>query len=107
MTDIGDVVRIGNPSVAPDAAPFTDQDGATADPTSVELVVVKPDRTSLHYGWPVAGADGLLTRESVGRFYRDVPIDQAVTWRYRLQGTGAVTAAAEGSFRVRLRRVAA
>jgi hypothetical protein len=105
MTDIGDLMRFGNPSQAPDAAPFSDLAGTPTDPTAVTLVVQRPDGSQLSYGWPDAGADGPLTRESAGRFYVDVAIDQSGTWRFRLAGTGAVTAAAEGTVWVQARRV--
>jgi hypothetical protein len=105
VTDIGDLERIGNPSQATDAAPFADLTGTSTDPTAVILVVQKPDGTKLHYGWPSADTDGTLNRESVGRFFYDVLIDQSGTWRFRLAGTGSVTAAAEGSLTVQRQRV--
>lgn len=105
MTDIGDLIRFGNPSQDDDSAGFTNLIGMATDPTAVTLVVQKPDGTKLTYGWPTAGANGTLTRESAGRFYADVPIDQAGKWQFRLSGTGAVTAASEGSLRVDRQRV--
>lgn len=105
MVDVGDVERIGNPSQATDSAAFTTLAGTPTDPTAVTLVVQKPDGTFLHFGWPVAGTDGMLTHEAAGRFYIDVFIDQSGTWRFREAGTGAVTAAAEGSFKVDRQRV--
>lgn len=105
MTDVGDLERVGNPSQDTASAAFTTLAGTPTDPTAVTLVVQKPDGTQLHYGWPSAGADGTLTRESAGRFYFDVTIDQSGTWRFRLAGTGAVTAASEGSLRVDRQRV--
>lgn len=103
--DIGDVERIGNYSGASGAAAFATLAGTATDPTAVTLVVQKPDGDRLVYGWPSAGADGLLVRESAGRFYADVAIDQSGMWSYRLAGTGAVTAAAEGRVRVQRQRV--
>lgn len=103
--DRGDRVRVGNASAATDAAAFTTLDGTPTDPTEVTLTVVKPDGVQLVYGWPDAGDDGTLTRESAGRFYADVDLDQAGTWRYRLAGTGTVVAAAEGALRVERSRV--
>jgi hypothetical protein len=96
---------IGNPSQALDSAPFANLAGVATNPTAVTLVVERPDLTRLHYGWPVADDDGALTNESPGRFYFDVLIDQPGLWRYRLKGTGAVTAAAEGLLRVSRQRV--
>jgi hypothetical protein len=71
----------------------------------VTLTVARPGAPNLVYGWPSAGADGTLTKESPGRFYYDVPIDRGGTWRYLLVGTGAVTAASEGELEVAQRRI--
>jgi hypothetical protein len=100
MTDIGDVVRFGNYSGAEGAEAFQDIDGIITDPIAVVLVVQRPDGSQLVYGWPTAGDDGPLTKEATGRFYADVEIDQSGKWRYRLEGDGIVTAAAEGTLRV-------
>jgi hypothetical protein len=95
MADVGDMYRFGNYSGATEAAAFTNLAGVATDPTAVTLTIQKPDASELFYGWPSAGASGTLVRESAGRFYADVIIDQAGRWRYKLVGTGAVTAAAE------------
>lgn len=105
MTDIGDMQRFGNPSQDTASAAFTNLPGTPTDPTAVTLVVQKPDGTQLAYGWPSSGVNGTLTRESAGRFYFDVLMDQAGKWQFRLAGTGAVTAASEGSLRVQRQRV--
>lgn len=105
MTDIGDLIRVGNPSQDTASAAFSTIAGTATDPTAVTLVVQKPDGTQLAYSWPSAGANGTLTKESTGRFYYEVAIDQAGTWLFRLAGTGAVVAASEGSFRVQRRKV--
>lgn len=105
MTDIGDQVRIGNPSLDPGSAPFTDLDGAPTNPTTVELTIEKPDGTVVGYGWPTAGPDGVLMNESPGRFYCAILIDQSGPWQYRLAGLGAVAAASEGVLRVTPRQV--
>lgn len=100
MYDIGDQVRLGNYSGADGAAAFATLAGTATDPTVVTLTVEKPDGSQLVYGYPSAGADGTLTKESTGRFYRDVTLDQSGMWSYRLVGTGAVVAAAEGQLHV-------
>lgn len=105
MTDIGDLIRFGNPSQDTASAAFTTLAGTPTNPTAVTLVVQKPDLTQLHYGWPSAGADGTLTNESAGRFYFDVLITASGTWRFRLAGTGTVTAASEGSLKVDKQKV--
>lgn len=112
MTDIGDTIRFGNPLVDPTtgqalASPpsaFT-IGGAATDPTAVTLTVQKPDGTQLVYGYPSAGADGTLVRESAGRYYVDISITQAGKWLWRLRGTGAVATAVESSLRVDRQKV--
>lgn len=107
MVDIGDKIRFGNPSQDTDSAAFTNLAGAATDPGAVVLLIQKPDGSQLEYGWPAAGADGTLTRESAGRFYIDIDIDQSGKWQQRLSGTGVITAASEGSLRVERQRVVA
>lgn len=106
MTDIGDMIRFGNYSGATSAAAFANLAGTATDPSAVVLTVQKPDASELFYGWPTAGANGTLTRESAGRFYQDIVIDQAGKWLYKLIGTGTVTAAAESSLSVQRSKVA-
>jgi hypothetical protein len=96
---IGDLLIVGN-HTATGAAAFTVADGTPTDPTAVVLTVQRPDETQLVYAWPSAGADGTLTRQSAGRLYYLVEMDQDGVWGWRLEGTGAVTAAAQGSFYV-------
>lgn len=102
--EIGAVVRLGNPGEAftatqlaadPAYGAFKTLAGIATNPTAVTLTVDRPDGTTLVYGWPSAGADGTLVNESAGRFYFDVPLDQAVLWWCRLMGTGAVVAPSE------------
>lgn len=97
--DCGDLVRFGNPSIDQLSAPFTDLLGVPTNPTTVELTIVKPDKTVLSYGWPGTGPDGSLTNESAGRFYYPTLIDQGGPWEYELVGTGAVSAASKGVLR--------
>lgn len=96
---IGDLLIVGNHTATGGAA-FTVVDGTITDPTAVVLTVDLPDATQLVYSWPAAGADGTLTRQSAGRFYFLVPLDQDGVWQWRLEGTGAVMAAVQGSFYV-------
>lgn len=108
--EVGSLERLGNHATDPatgDATgfgAFTTADAAT-DPTAVTLKVKKPDETTLTYGWPSAGANGTLTRESAGRFYYDVTLDQDGLWEFRLSGTGAAQAAVQARFRVARLRV--
>ena len=100
--DRGDLLRFGNPSQDTESAPFSNLAGTPTNPTAVVLTIKKPDlETLLVYGWPSAGADGVLTNESPGRFYFDVALDQSGNWDWRLEGTGTVMAASEGRITVR------
>ena len=105
MTDIGDTIRFGNYSGAEGAEAFENISGAATDPAIVTLVIQKPDGTQLEFGWPSAGPDGTLIKESTGRFYTDIEIDQSGKWQQRLFSTGIVTAASEGTLRVDRQRV--
>ena len=99
--DVGDLIRLGNPSQDTASAAFTNLAGAATDPGAVMLIVEKPDGvTKLKYGWPSASTNGTLTKESAGRFYYEVLLDQSGVWKFRLEGTGTVTAAAKGVLRV-------
>lgn len=100
----GDVVRFGNASAAEGSAAFTTLADVATDPTTVTLVITKPDASQLIYGWPAAGLDGTLTRESTGRFYCDVPLDMDGQWWQALAGTGAVETVEESAILVRRRR---
>lgn len=104
--DVGDKVRLGNAAGANEdetvRTAFIDITGAAADPTTVSLEVLKPSGTALTYNYPTQGAgDGLLTREEVGRFYRDVSLDTAGLWHWKLTGTGTVETSESGAFYVR------
>lgn len=111
--NVGDLYRFGNPltdpatgqALAAPPTPFT-TGGVATDPTAVVLTIKRPDATVLVYGWPTAGATGSLTKEATGRFYADVLLTLKGTWRYELAGTGAVTAAEQGSLVVEKRQVA-
>lgn len=96
--DVGDLVRIGN-HTASSAQAFKNLAGADTDPTAVTLRVGKPDGTQVTYTY---GGSPALSREATGRYYADVSVDQPGMWSYRLAGTGAVQAAAEGQLHVLL-----
>lgn len=102
--DIGDKIRLGNQAGenedGTERGAFTDITGAAADPTTVSLELKKPDGTDVVYGYPT-GADGNLTKETTGRYYRDVSLDQAGLWQWTLAGTGVVETSEQGSFFVR------
>jgi len=104
--DKNDLLRIGNQvglnidGVARGA--FTNILGTVDDPTTVTMQVAKPSGTILTYGWPTAGVDGTLTRESLGRFYFDVLVDESGYWSWNMGGTGVVQTAQEGVFYARV-----
>jgi hypothetical protein len=113
MTDIGDAIRFGNARIDPTTGVALASPplafhvaGVDTDPTTVTLTIQRPDGTQLDYRWPSAGLDGTLVRESVGRFYADVLINQSGNWRYKLRGTGAVAQVEESSLRVQSSHVA-
>lgn len=87
--DIGDQVRI--------EVVFTDEDGAGADPSVIVCKYRRPNgnTTTLEYG----DGEG-VTRDSEGSYYVDVVTDMPGVWAYRWEGTGVLTAAAEGEFMV-------
>lgn len=75
-------------------ATFTVNDVAT-DPTTITFKLKDPDDIVTTYVYGV-GAD--VVRTGVGVYYLDVTVSKAQTWYWRVVGTGAVIAAAEGSF---------
>jgi len=104
--DRGDAVRLGN-HVASGAAAFKNAAGVDADPTTVTLTVTGPGQAATIYVWPTPGFGQVaLVKEAVGRFYADVTVTGAPRVYYRLAGTGAVTAAAEGELIVNYPRIA-
>jgi hypothetical protein len=84
---IGDGIRI--------TTTFTDLAGAVADPTTVVCRVRAPNGTQ---------STPTVTRTSTGIYYSDVTVDQPGDWRYRMVGTGAITAVDEGYFNVSFSR---
>lgn len=116
MTDVGDLIRFGNPLIDPStgqalaapAAAFT-VNGAPTNPTAVTLTIQKPDGTQLVYAWPTPGAGQFTLQQEAGqtgRFYADVLIDQPGYWFAKLAGSGAVTQAEELALLVRKSRIA-
>jgi len=76
------------------SASFTNLVGAPADPSTVTLVVTKPDATTVTY----TGAG--LTNSAVGAWSKQITVDQLGTWRYDFTGSGAVVAEQSGVFAV-------
>jgi hypothetical protein len=88
--DIGDGVRL--------TGTFTDIAGAAADPTAVTFRMKEPDDTVTVY---VYLTDGELVKDSTGVYHVDWTLLQDGDHYWRMEGTGAVIAAAEGYVRVR------
>lgn len=89
--DVGDEIEV--------TANFTNLAGTPANPTTVTLRVLTPAG--------VASTVAASNTGTVGQYRGVISITEAGTWRYRFAGTGAVTAAEEGAFVVRPRRVPA
>ncbi len=76
--------------------------GAAADPSRIVLRVKKPDGTVAVFDSDA----GAVQRESKGRWYADVPFDQAGVWHFRWE-TSAPNGAIEDSLTVRASKVLA
>jgi hypothetical protein len=91
MADInpGDVVRV---STSPG---FKNAAGVLTDPTAVTLRWrIHQDETEWVYG-----TDEEVAKDSTGLYHADIPVTVAGPYWFRWEGTGAVKAAEEGSFR--------
>ncbi len=93
--DVGDLVRI--------SAVFTDKDGEFGNPTVTTFKITDPSGDTTTYVYSI---DEELVRDSTGHFHVDISIDQAKTWYYRWEGTGALQAAEEGRLVARRSRIA-
>lgn len=69
----------------------TDGDGALDDPTTLQLVVTKPDASTVAYTW----AGLTITRDSLGQFHRALVLDQAGVWGLVWTATGLDEVATE------------
>lgn len=100
--DIGDLIRLRSWD---DAHPlgFTNAAGVATDPTTVSVVVTKPDRTTTTYTF----AATQVLKDSTGKFYYELTPDQSGDWFFEWRGTGAVQAVEPGQFIVRPSRVLA
>lgn len=68
------------------------------DPTAVKFIYKRPsddDPTVLVYG-----ADVDLIRESTGKYYVDLLLDDAGLWKWRFESSGVVDNADQGEFEV-------
>ena len=93
MADInpGDIVRVVTTPGFKNAA------GTLTDPTTVSLRWRVAG--GLETTW-VYGTDAEVVKDSVGVYHADIPVIAAGLHYFRWKGTGAVTAAEEGTFTV-------
>ena len=89
LYDIGDNVTM--------SAKFT-SNNVDADPTAVRFKLKTPNGDVTTYNF---GVDLELIKDSIGDYHVCYTTLAHGTYHYRFEGTGAVVAAAEGSFAVR------
>jgi len=64
------------------------------DPTIVELDIQDPSGNDSFFDY----AGGNVTKETTGKFFRDIFVDEPGQWWYRYFGSGTVIAADEAYF---------
>lgn len=87
LYNIGDLLRL--------QVTFTDINGSLADPTSITLKIKNPVGTVTTYTYPAQ-----VLKSSTGVYYFDYAVVASGTHYFNWAGTGAYTAADEGSFTV-------
>lgn len=70
--------------------------GAHTDPTTVSLLIEKPDKSQTTYTY----AGGTVAKTGTGVFSKQVTLDMAGIWRYEWTGTGTCAAADSGTVTV-------
>jgi hypothetical protein len=70
--------------------------GTATDPTTVSLLVEKPDKTQTTYTY----AGGTITKGSTGNYSKQVTLDAVGIWRFVWTGTGACSASDSGTITV-------
>lgn len=77
---------------------FTDQNGNSADPTTVTLKLMSPECRESSYTY---GTDEEVSKQGVGNYTARITPDKAGRWHYRWETTGdGTTIASEGDFLV-------
>lgn len=71
--------------------------GTNTDPTTVSLFVRKPNGTTNTYTY----AGSTITKDSTGRYSKQITVDQRGVWYWEWTGTGNCQAAASGTLTVR------
>ena len=89
--DIGDVARL--------TVVFKNLAGSVVDPTAVKVYIKLPTDAFLEYTYLV-GAE--VIKDSVGTYHMDYPITMDGMHYYKWTGTGAVYAAEESQFFVKI-----
>lgn len=89
--DTGDVTRC--------SVTFKNLAGATVDPNTVTLKLKLPDNTILSSTYLV---DDEVIKDSVGKYHLDYLISQGGIHYYKWEGSGAVFAAEESQFFVKI-----
>jgi len=89
--DVGDVVRC--------SVEFKDANDLPADPTTVTINVCAAGQALTSYVYTV---DPEVIKDGVGQYHIDISATIAGDWYYRWIGTGALVAAEEGRFHVRV-----
>lgn len=87
--DIGDMVKL--------QSTFTVSDVAT-DPTTITFTLREPNNTVTTY---VYGTDSQLVKSGTGIYYVNWTVRMSGKHRWRMVGTGACVAAAEGTIDAR------
>jgi hypothetical protein len=85
-------VRTNDPDVA--GSGFKNAAGVLTDPTTVTLVWRRHGEADTT--WTVTA--GQIVKDSVGVYHADIPVTEPGLHYFRWVGTGAVVAAAEGTF---------
>ncbi len=70
--------------------------GTLTDPTTVSLKLRTPSGVATTYTY----AGTTVTKDSTGRFSKQVTVDEAGVWAFQWAGTGTVAKVEEGTFEV-------
>ena len=94
--DVGDRVRV--------TATFTNElTGAPMDPSVITLTIKPPRLPATVHQYGIVGSG--IVREALGVYYIDQDITVHGSWYYRWTGAGALVAAEESHFFVRVSSV--
>jgi hypothetical protein len=66
------------------------------DPTAVVFIIRQPDETQTTYTY--GGVDGVIIKDSTGKYHADISTTQAGDWLMRWEGTGECNAVDEDIF---------